>query len=108
VIVGDLAEEAFFGGLDDAEGGEGDGDDFFAGERDGVFVAADVFEVAVDEGGRFEMRVEDGAELREGAGEEGEGIFDFRFSIFDWGRNIRRLTQIWERRSESAFGLVMG
>jgi hypothetical protein len=55
--VGDVAEEAFFGGFEDAEGGEGDlglctlllG---FADKSNRVFVAAGVFEVGVDQGWR--------------------------------------------------------
>ena len=50
-VVGDLLEESFLGGFDDAEGGEGDGLIGIARELHGFFVAADVFEVGIDEGG---------------------------------------------------------
>ena len=74
IAVGDLFEEAFFAGLDDAQGGEGD---FYIGRAaacDGFGIAADVFEIGVDRAG-FEGRVvcEDGVELVESSDEDVEG-----------------------------------
>ncbi len=55
LAIFDLLEEAFFVRLDDADGGEGEGDTGFAGFLDGGFVLADVFKVGVEGGGAFQM-----------------------------------------------------
>lgn len=98
-VTGDLAHPTFFEGFGDADGGEADADGGFAGQLHGGFVAADVFEIAIDGGGAGEVvrggPVEEALKLFEAADEDielrfGDGCGDLNRGNFgaEFGKGV--------------------